>query len=500
MRPELPVVSFVCAALLLVALVKQRRSLEVPVFVILAWLLMCNLIHGVNSLINERYAPVWCDLVSKLELATPFAIAIADFCLSQGLESVSSKREVRFSDLWKTRIQAFVCVGIPIIYLLLSILVQDHRFDIVQNFGCQAAIYVSAPAEILLWLPILLLCLGTVVFSIVVVVRIWRQRADIFLHVRSRSQLAGLDLQVLLCMAVVHAFLLFYIMLSNLALSNIQPWTTLAAVHAKLNKVDFISTDDMSTRERVKLELDWCIVPTLSLVSLVSLAFGAKASIGISAFAESVHGRFRRPSFLLPMHTESMYSGKDVLVSPVAPTHVQLQKAVSDDSLRSSHNKALGIPRPPQSPPPAPPAPLTDPDTAFMNATLAYLGSPTAHHCGLTLPSEPPSIYVSHSQEYKPASRPSTGDSARDQRRESNGTLASSILAGPWPQPPTDVPFYGPGSGFIPVRTTRQGPSRSQPLLKPVYRRSSQSGRARAREVKRNAGTIYMTVVKESAA
>ncbi|TFK50582.1 fungal pheromone STE3G-protein-coupled receptor [Heliocybe sulcata] len=301
MRPELPVVSFVCGAALVVAAAAQRRSLHLPSFAILAWLLVCNLIHGVNSLVNESYVPVWCDLVTKLELATPFAVAMAGLCLAHSLESVSSEREVLHSDGWKTRIKGFACIGMPIIYLLLSILVQDHRFDIVENFGCQASTYISIPAVILLWLPILLLCLSTVILSIIVAVRIWRQRADIFLHVRSRSQLAGLDFQVLLCMGVVQALLLCYIMLSNLALSDLQPWTSLAEVHSELSQVDYINMNDISLRERVKLELDWWIVPTLSLVSLVSLAFGASARIGISSLSEQLYGHFRRPSFPLPM-------------------------------------------------------------------------------------------------------------------------------------------------------------------------------------------------------
>src|ERR1700759_2274699 len=36
--------------------------------------------------------------------------------------------------------------------------VQHHRFEIVQDFGCQAAIYPSTLAIILIWLPPLLLC------------------------------------------------------------------------------------------------------------------------------------------------------------------------------------------------------------------------------------------------------------------------------------------------------------------------------------------------------
>jgi Pheromone A receptor len=44
-------------------------------------------------------------------------------------------------------------------------IVQDHRFDIVENIGCQAAVYVSAPAIIIIWFPQLFLSALTLIFG-----------------------------------------------------------------------------------------------------------------------------------------------------------------------------------------------------------------------------------------------------------------------------------------------------------------------------------------------
>ena len=48
---------------------------------------------------------------------------------------------------------------------LLDYVVQDHRYNIVQYIGCQPATYVSVPAIFIVWLPPLLLSLGTFVYA-----------------------------------------------------------------------------------------------------------------------------------------------------------------------------------------------------------------------------------------------------------------------------------------------------------------------------------------------
>lgn len=37
--------------------------------------------------------------------------------------------------------------------VLADVIVQDHRFDIVEDFGCQPATFMSLPALIIVWLP-----------------------------------------------------------------------------------------------------------------------------------------------------------------------------------------------------------------------------------------------------------------------------------------------------------------------------------------------------------
>lgn len=44
-------------------------------------------------------------------------------------------------------------------------MVQGHRYDIIEDFGCQPAIYVSVAALFLVYIPPLVFSLGTLVYA-----------------------------------------------------------------------------------------------------------------------------------------------------------------------------------------------------------------------------------------------------------------------------------------------------------------------------------------------
>ncbi len=66
MPAELPVVSFLCAFLVLVPLPWHWRAGTVPTIAITIWLFLGNFVNGVNSAVwldNVRVVvPVWCDI------------------------------------------------------------------------------------------------------------------------------------------------------------------------------------------------------------------------------------------------------------------------------------------------------------------------------------------------------------------------------------------------------------------------------------------------------
>nr|ANB67027.1 pheromone receptor [Agrocybe salicacicola] len=150
MAVELSIVSFACAAILVVFLPVKRIRGSVPNLAILLWLGGYNVVHGINAVVwngnAHTHVPVWCDIVTKLMLGANIALPGAFLCISRHLELVSSSRMISLDKKVirnRTILDLTLCYAIPILYMSLHVVAQDHRFDLVKNFGCSASIHPS---------------------------------------------------------------------------------------------------------------------------------------------------------------------------------------------------------------------------------------------------------------------------------------------------------------------------------------------------------------------
>ena len=66
MRPELPVLSFLCLVLLIALTFLHANSRNVAVIALIVWLLVCSLIQGVDNVLwsgnTAIRLSVWCDI------------------------------------------------------------------------------------------------------------------------------------------------------------------------------------------------------------------------------------------------------------------------------------------------------------------------------------------------------------------------------------------------------------------------------------------------------
>ncbi len=101
------------------------------------------------------------------------ALPSSIFCLCVNLERIASLREVRSTNAERRRRKIFDCVlcfVVPAVYMALrkwaylwcsslddeslsDYVVQGHRFDIVENFGCRPTIYISIASIFIIWIP-----------------------------------------------------------------------------------------------------------------------------------------------------------------------------------------------------------------------------------------------------------------------------------------------------------------------------------------------------------
>ena len=79
--------------------------------------------------------------------------------------------------------ESILCFGVPLLFMalrkssppcsahkailmtLIDYIVQGHRFDIFENTGCQAALYISVPGVMLMYFPPLLFSVITLIYA-----------------------------------------------------------------------------------------------------------------------------------------------------------------------------------------------------------------------------------------------------------------------------------------------------------------------------------------------
>ncbi|KAF9468429.1 pheromone A receptor-domain-containing protein [Collybia nuda] len=472
MRPELPVISFVCAALLAVFLPVRRVRCNVANLAIVSWLVGCNIVHGINALVwagnVDIHIPVWCDIVTKLLLGATVALPGACLCISRNLELVASTRMI-FTDPRSRRngvlFDLLFCYVLPILYMILHIIVQDHRFDLVEDFGCSASIHPSTIGLIIMWLPPMIICSASFILSGLAVHNSFRLASARFTtHLESRSNLtSSLFVRRIATSFFTTGALFIVTLFSVFTISGFKPWTSWVSVHSQITVISIVQI-----RPDVRsIQLVWWGVPVVSLVYII-LSFTIGEELRDSAkwihkvlttkpkpkveeemlpthSAKSVPDMISRPSSLI-MSTPrpkpqalDLKSGWDDTLDPKKPKLWSLGRK-SPNSFRSTN-----------SPSPSPTS--TAEDDAFMVSTLDYVVSPTAKSLGIGTPTallSPPPVYSSPRKpvyEKQPISIPSPTNAHSTHSTppprnvpDDVQSVISSVFDAAWPHPPVSTP------------------------------------------------------------
>ncbi|KAH8823737.1 pheromone A receptor-domain-containing protein [Flagelloscypha sp. PMI_526] len=242
-HPEFAPIAFLCAAALLLPLPWHWRAGNVATVSIVFWLFFSNVKLGVDAVLwsdNVRIqVPVWCDITTKFLVGANVALPAACLCLSMHLARIASVRAAVASTSDKKRqniFEGFMCFGLPIIFMALHYIVQGHRFDIIEEFGCRATTYFSIPGLFLFYLPPLVLALAALVYSAIALHHFFIRRLTFAAHLQtSHTSLTTSRYLRLMAMATIQMFwsLTFSLFSLIFAFSTLPllPWTNWDDVH-----------------------------------------------------------------------------------------------------------------------------------------------------------------------------------------------------------------------------------------------------------------------------
>ncbi|KAF7344865.1 Pheromone receptor [Mycena venus] len=408
----LPVLSFLCAGLLAVFLIVllRRPTVNTPNVAIVLWLLLGNTIHAVNALVwssnvDTTRIPVWCDIVTKLLLGTTAALPGVCTCSARYLELLSSTRKIypnTYSKRIHTLIDVALCYVLPLLYMILHFVVQDHRFDLVQNFGCSASIHRSTPAALIMCYPSSTSPASPPSTSPRISPLAPPSPHPLFIRRLAKSVLLTLTVLIFTLFPLLGPRTLSY-----------------ASFHPNFNVIYVVRKPE----EVTAAQTSWWAVSVVSIVYLVlSLVLGGgEDSVGVDlvSWVMTTFTRQQRPARpeLTRLTFQHAMASKASLVNPTltAPQPVQLRSGWDDmldvkkprqgrrpfllnphlnPNLNSNSNRksaAISCSEDSSSvyslnPAPSPTCTTPEDDSAFTSSTLTYLASPVAQALGLESP------------------------------------------------------------------------------------------------------------------
>ncbi|KAG5641596.1 hypothetical protein DXG03_004671 [Asterophora parasitica] len=164
---------------------------------------------------------------------------------------------------------------------MLYYIVQGHRYDIFEDTGCQAALYISIPAVFIVWFPQLLFSVITLIYAALALSHFMRRRLTFAAHLQnSNSALTPNRYFRLIAMSVTEmvwgtTFTAFN--LYNNVSPGLRPWTNWDDVHSNFSRVDFFPTASIPPQFLRVMMVFWWTLPVSSIIFFIFFGFGEEA-------------------------------------------------------------------------------------------------------------------------------------------------------------------------------------------------------------------------------
>ncbi|KAF7326986.1 STE3-domain-containing protein [Mycena sanguinolenta] len=289
MHPEFAPIAFLSAFSLALPLPWHWRAGNVATLSIMFWLFVTNIIYAIDALIwgnnVDIVATVWCDISTKLIVGSNIALPAACLCVCIHLESVASVRQARTSISDKRRRQLYellACFVVPLVFMILHYIVQGHRFDIIEEYGCRPTTYFSIPSIFLMTVPPMLLSIASLVVGGLALRHFIVRRMSFAAHLdASHSALTTSRYLRLMLMAMLEMIWSLAVTTYTLWFTTIgiplRPYSSWAEVHSNFSRIDTYPTifiPDIVLRTYYFL---WWLVPISTIAFVAMFAFGRDA-------------------------------------------------------------------------------------------------------------------------------------------------------------------------------------------------------------------------------
>nr|AGL08103.1 pheromone receptor [Lentinula edodes] len=242
--PLFPILSFLGFALSVIPLPWHFQAWNSGTCAFMLWVGCFCLILFIDSLIWADNAinsiPVWCDITSQIIAGAGVGIPASTLCISRRLYRLTSTRTVSIT----RDDDVAIAVGLPILVLLLHMIVQGHRFDIIEEYGCSPTTYNTLPAYFLYYMWPVLIGLVSFVYSSLTLRTFYIRRLQFTQIVSANSTISPSRYLRLMLLALIDIMCTIpvgiYIIFIGLDGVPLAPWISWNDTHFDFNRVVLI--------------------------------------------------------------------------------------------------------------------------------------------------------------------------------------------------------------------------------------------------------------------
>ncbi|TRM58333.1 pheromone A receptor-domain-containing protein [Schizophyllum amplum] len=313
--PLFPILAFLGSVLALLPLPFTLQAWNVGACALAGWAATACLLSFIDSVVWAgnvvNAVPGWCDIASKLLLGASIGIPASSLCISHRLWKVTSTKALPETRRDALRVIAFdlgLSTGIPLLVMILHVIVQDHRFTILEDLGCHAAIYNTLPAYFLVLNWPLGLCAASLIYAVLCLRVSYIHRLQ-FDHMLAQmgSMRTGLCLRLVLLALFTNFATITTASLRIAALAHssaLEPWVSWPHAHSQGGQITRVLAADWraSSVNSAAIETErWLpVLCALAFFALFGLAGEASYQERCLHVLRKVFRRSTAPTFKLP--------------------------------------------------------------------------------------------------------------------------------------------------------------------------------------------------------
>ncbi|KAG2361580.1 pheromone receptor [Suillus spraguei] len=246
--PAFPVLALIGVVVVLMPLPWQFQAWNSGTCLYIIWTALGLLNLAINSIVWRssaiNYAPIWCDISSRLIVGVAVAIPAASLCINRRLYKIATLSTTHPTKAHRQRavmVDLAIALGIPILQMVLQFVVEGHRFNIFEEIGCYPYTFNTWLAYPLSNLWPLVIGLISAVYCVLTLCAFMKRRAQFSDVVKSRTSLSinryfrlmALATMELLCTTPISAYGIYI----NIADNPLEPWKGFADAHFNYSRV-----------------------------------------------------------------------------------------------------------------------------------------------------------------------------------------------------------------------------------------------------------------------